>query len=70
MVARLPLPNGPVKLACQHLSQPDLTITDICYEVGFNNVSNFNRQFLAVKGMPPSKFRNLRRNRGRFQSAA
>ena len=59
-----------IELACQHLSQADLTVAEICYEVGFNNVSNFNRQFLAVKGMAPSKFRNLRRNGARFASAA
>lgn len=50
-----------IELACQYLGQADLTITDICYEVGFRNVSNFNRQFLAAKGMPPSKFRGLQR---------
>ena len=59
-----------IELACQHLSQADLTITEICYEVGFNNVSNFNRQFLALKGMPPSKFRTLRRGGRSFASAA
>lgn len=59
-----------IELACQHLSQADLTITDICYAVGFNNVSNFNRQFLATKGMPPSKFRTLRREGWRFAPAA
>ena len=50
-----------VELACQHLTLDELGITDICYEVGFRNVSNFNRQFLALKGMSPSRFRNLRR---------
>lgn len=50
-----------VELACQHLSLDELSITDICYEVGFRNVSNFNRQFLAVKGMSPSRFRALQR---------
>ncbi len=59
-----------IELACQHLSQADLTITDICYAVGFNNVSNFNRQFLAAKGMPPSRFRALRRDGRRFAAAA
>ena len=59
-----------IELACQHLSQDELTVAEICYEVGFNNVSNFNRQFLAVKGMPPSKFRNLRRDGARLASAA
>ncbi|HEX4764979.1 MAG TPA: AraC family transcriptional regulator [Lichenihabitans sp.] len=59
-----------IELACQHLTQADLSITDICYAVGFNNASNFNRQFLAAKGMPPSKFRNLRRDGRRLASAA
>lgn len=59
-----------IELACQYLSQEDLTVAEICYEVGFNNVSNFNRQFLAVKGMPPSKFRDLRRSGARLPSAA
>ena len=59
-----------IELACQHLGQGDLTVAEICYEVGFNNVSNFNRQFLAVKGMPPSKFRSLRRGGAGLASAA
>jgi AraC-like DNA-binding protein len=50
-----------IELACQHLGQDDLTIADICYAVGFNNVSNFNRQFRAAKGMAPSNFRALRK---------
>lgn len=49
-----------INLACQILmSDEHASITDICFEVGFNNVSNFNRQFLAEKGMPPSRFRRL-----------
>ena len=59
-----------IELACQHLSQAELSITDICYEVGFSNVSNFNRQFLAAKGMPPSRFRTLHRGASRLASAA
>jgi AraC-like DNA-binding protein len=58
-----------IGLACQHLGQAELTITDICYAVGFNNVSNFNRQFLAAKGMPPSKFRAFRREAWRLAPA-
>ena len=35
-----------VNLACQLLmSENTFSITDICFEVGFNNISNFNRQF-------------------------
>ena len=49
-----------INLACQLLmSEAELTITDICYAAGYNNISNFNRQFLAQKGMPPSRFRML-----------
>ena len=59
-----------IELACQHLGQGELTVAEICFEVGFNNVSNFNRHFLAVKGMPPSKFRSLRRAAVGLASAA
>lgn len=49
-----------INLACQMLMTEDgLSVTDICYAVGFNNLSNFNRQFLRRKGMPPSRFRAL-----------
>jgi len=43
--------------ACELLMQGDLGITDICFRVGFNNVSNFNRHFLIQKGVSPSAFR-------------
>ncbi|WP_332751394.1 AraC family transcriptional regulator [Hydrogenophaga sp.] len=46
-----------INRACQLLMESDRYITDICYEVGFNNVANFNRRFLDVKGMTPSEFR-------------
>ena len=49
-----------INFACQLLmNNGQLSITDICYEVGFNNISNFNRQFLSLKGMSPSRFRGL-----------
>ncbi|MGA7817564.1 helix-turn-helix domain-containing protein, partial [Caballeronia sp.] len=46
-----------INLACQLLMSGELTITDICYQVGFNNLSNFNRQFLVLKDMSPSRWR-------------
>lgn len=46
-----------INLACQLLMAGELSITDICYRVGFNNLSNFNRQFLLLKEMSPSKWR-------------
>jgi AraC-like DNA-binding protein len=49
-----------INLACQILmSDERASITSICYQVGYNNLSNFNRQFLAEKGMTPSRFRRL-----------
>ena len=60
-----------INLACQLLmSENTFSITDICFEVGFNNISNFNRQFLALKGMPPSRFRGLLEENTRAAEAA
>lgn len=46
-----------ISRACQLLMDTEQQITHICYEVGFNNVANFNRRFLEMKGMTPSEFR-------------
>jgi AraC-like DNA-binding protein len=46
-----------INLACQLLMTGELSVTDICYQVGFNNLSNFNRQFLLLKAMSPSRWR-------------
>ncbi|MCD4851469.1 AraC family transcriptional regulator [Arthrobacter sp. AK01] len=39
------------------LERTDKPVSDICYEVGFSNLSNFNRQFLRETGETPRKFR-------------
>lgn len=60
-----------INLACQILmSDEKAQITDICFEVGFNNLSNFNRQFRNEKGMTPSRFRLLRMDDGKAAQAA
>jgi AraC-like DNA-binding protein len=49
-----------INFACQLMMNDEaLRITDACYASGFNNLSNFNRQFLKHKGMTPSRFRTL-----------
>src|SRR3546814_543093 len=49
-----------INLACQLLmGDAEARITDVCFSSGFNNLSNFNRQFLKLKGIPPSRFRTL-----------
>lgn len=47
-----------IDLACQRLlTDPEVKVAEVCYDVGFSNLSNFNRHFLKLKGMPPSQFR-------------
>ena len=53
-----------INRACQLLLESDSLITDICYVVGFNNVANFNRRFLDIKGMTPREYR--RQGESRF----
>ena len=57
-----------ISRACQLLMDTDQQISLICYEVGFNNVANFNRRFLESKGMTPSEFR--KQSLTRFRGAA
>ena len=53
-----------VHAACNLLSQTEKPITDICFEVGFNNVANFNRQFVKICGQSPSTYRRDSRRIG------
>ena len=46
-----------ISMACSLLSNPAIPITRIAYEVGFSNLSNFNRMFLKYRGCPPSEYR-------------
>ena len=46
-----------INRACQLLMESDRLINHIGYEVGFNNIANFNRRFLDIKGMTPSEYR-------------
>jgi AraC-like DNA-binding protein len=39
------------------LQQNDLSISQICFEVGFNNLSNFNRKFRELCEITPTEFR-------------
>jgi AraC-like DNA-binding protein len=60
-----------INLACQLLMGEEAqSITEICYAVGYNNLSNFNRQFLAQKGMAPSRFKALLAENARAAQAA
>ena len=43
--------------ACNLLISSKLTISEIAYEVGFNNLAHFNRSFLKRKSVSPRVFR-------------
>lgn len=44
--------------ASKLLAEKPTSITDICYESGFNNFSHFNKLFKKTTGKSPSNFRN------------
>lgn len=39
------------------LINTNLSISEIAYQCGFNNISNFNRIFRKIKGVTPKNFR-------------
>jgi AraC-like DNA-binding protein len=44
--------------ACKLLQEGKYSISEICYESGFNNVSNFNRQFRQIIKHSPTEYMN------------
>jgi AraC-like DNA-binding protein len=48
-----------VSHACKILSETNMPITEVCFEAGYNNISNFNRHFLAEKDVTPSQYRRI-----------
>ncbi len=52
LVRKLRLPH-----ARRLLEHSEKAISDICYEVGFTNLSNFNRHFLNDAGETPRQYR-------------
>lgn len=45
--------------ACKLLMENQSNISMVCYKSGFNNLSNFNKQFRKIKGMNPSEYIRL-----------
>ncbi len=46
-----------IEYACKLLAEHDLNILEICYESGFKNLSNFNRQFRKFTNNNPKTYR-------------
>jgi transcriptional regulator GlxA family with amidase domain len=52
--------------AAKLLIESDMPVTHICFECGYNNISNFNRQFLHYYNTNPVKYKKefLKKNTG------
>ena len=50
-----------VGFACRLLMEQKLNISETCYECGFKNISNFNRQFKNIAKMSPSEYTKLQK---------
>jgi AraC-like DNA-binding protein len=46
-----------IETACQLLNTTKNSISDICYEVGFEDISYFNRVFKKTKNVSPKEYR-------------
>ena len=47
-----------ISRACRQLESTAMSVSEICWDCGFNNKSNFNRLFLHAKGMTPTAYRS------------
>ncbi|MFY7899404.1 MAG: AraC family transcriptional regulator [Chitinophagaceae bacterium] len=47
--------------ACKLLNETNKPISEICFESGFNNFSNFNRYFKQITKCTPLQYRNMYR---------
>ncbi|UXX77820.1 AraC family transcriptional regulator [Reichenbachiella carrageenanivorans] len=46
-----------IRNASRILVQEDQAVTEICYMVGYNSVTNFNKQFKQIMGTTPQNYR-------------
>ena len=53
-----------IHAACRMLYSTNLSILEICYKIGYNTVSCFNRQFLKILGIQPMKWRQQAKGHG------
>ncbi|MEO6497580.1 MAG: AraC family transcriptional regulator [Mucilaginibacter sp.] len=48
--------------ACQRLMESDISVSSVCYECGFNNLTNFNEQFKKIIKLTPHQFKMKNKN--------
>lgn len=50
-----------VEMACKlFIQNSELSVTEVAEKCGFNNISNFNRQFRSIKKMTPSSYKQIK----------
>jgi AraC-like DNA-binding protein/mannose-6-phosphate isomerase-like protein (cupin superfamily) len=57
--------NLRIRNACDLLLESSMTISEICFTVGFNDTTYFNKVFKKETGLAPSIYRNLSISKGR-----
>ena len=45
-----------VGYSCKRLMESDISVSNVCYEAGFNNLTNFNEQFKKIVKVTPYQF--------------
>ena len=55
-----------ISSACNLLLDTDLSVLEVSSRAGFNNLSNFNRRFLASVGMTPREYRRRQADSGQL----
>ncbi len=48
--------------ACKLLQNEVYSVSDVCYECGYNNLTNFNKFFKNITGKTPSEYRKRLNN--------
>jgi len=51
-----------INYACRLITEGEYTVSQICFESGFNNISNFNRTFKRQTGYTPTEYYEAYRN--------
>lgn len=53
-----------IRAACSALLKSSKTVSEISFECGFRNLSNFNRQFRRLMGCTPNEYRKIGERHG------
>ncbi len=48
-----------IRQACKLLQSTDTQVAQICFQTGYNNLSNFNRKFKKITGFSPARYRQV-----------